>query len=68
MTSLKNVSFTELKSIYDFLEIKKNNISDNTEHFEKEDFSKIINKKKFTWLELSNRLNDINEFKEYIND
>ena len=68
MTSLKNVSFTELKSIYDFLEIRKNIISDNPVHFEKEDISKIINKQKLTWIELNNRLNDINEFKEYLND
>lgn len=62
MKSLKNISFSELKSIYDFLEIRKKIVSDNSKSFEEGEIHVIINKQKLVWLELHNRLNGIIEF------
>ena len=63
MTSLKDMNFTEVKSIYDFLEIRKNIISNNPENFHKNEIHQIINCQKITWEELHNKFNNIKEFK-----
>jgi len=56
------MSITELKSVYDFLEIRKNITSDYPEHFEKNDIHDIINRQKIVYTELNERIEEISEF------
>ena len=64
MSSLKKMSITEIKSIYDFLEIRKNFVVTNPEHFEENELHEILNKQKMAWQVLNNRINDIIELKD----
>ena len=61
MPNLSEISISELKSIYDFLELRKGIISNNLDSFDKSDIHKIINKQKVIYLELINRIDRIDE-------
>ncbi len=56
---MKNETFTELKSIYDFLEIRKKIYHENPEGLDKNEIHNIINMQKVLYLELSDRINNI---------
>jgi len=68
MKNLNNFTFSDVKAIYDFLELIKDIVSKNPEHFEKGEVHAIISKQKFVWQQLHSRMNEIEELKSYENE
>ncbi len=63
MESIKKLSFCDLKSIYDLLELKKSIVTENSETFNRTDIQAYINKQKVVWNEMHFRMEDIKELK-----
>lgn len=61
MKNLKDLSFSDLKSIYDTLETSKSITKENYKYFKKDDVHSLINKQKIIWLEMNERIYQINE-------
>lgn len=59
MEKLTELSYSDIKAIYDFLEIRKDIVSKNPEHFEDGEIHNILNKQKIVWQELNTRFNNI---------
>lgn len=59
MEKLNDLSYSDLMSIYNFLEIRKKIVSNNPELFNKEEIHTIINKQKLIWNELHFRIDKL---------
>lgn len=68
MQNLNNFTFSDVKAIYDFLELRKEIVSKNPERFEDGEVHTIISKQKFVWQQLHSRMNEIEELKSYENE
>ncbi len=63
MKSIKELSYCDLKSIYDLLELKKSIVTENPETCDREDIHAYINKQKVVWDEMHSRMENIRELK-----